>query len=325
VLVILSRNQGDEEENMAFRGFGYTVEVRGHAREPLRELDERLQALAEVGYTHAEIFIETWDVCIGGCVNSRQLVQLLEVLDAHRDHLSYTYHLPSQINLFDLADRDMHERLLQSGIEVGKAIGAESMVYHPGFRLRSAGGTSVAMFDLMARERETLLDLADRVANWSGHIAIETWIDTGGVGYSYAIWPELLAMQVETINHPAVGLCLDFGHVYIAARWYGFGFLQGVARLAPLTTHLHVADSMGIMDFANRNDPALGRGDLHLPLGWGVIPFEDVFSRFDFPKCSVFTLELRDRFFPHIDSDLVESKRLVSLGGSSSTSQSSSD
>ncbi len=278
-----------------------------------------MQALADTGYTHAEIWTTSSDVYVGGRVNSQQLAQLLAVLDKHRDHLNYTYHLPDHVNLFDLADRDMHERLLRSGIEVGKAMGSESMVYHPGWRPKPPAGTSVAMFDLMARERETLIPLADEVASWGSDIAIETWIDTGCyAGYSYAIWPELLATQVETINHPAVGLCLDIGHVYIAAHWYGFDFMQGVARLAPLTTHFHIADTMGIKDYENRQDPALGRGDLHLPLGWGVIPFEEVFSQFDFPRCSVFTLELRDRFFPYIDSVLAESKRLAGLRGTAS-------
>jgi len=303
---------------MTFQGFGYTLELHSEAREPFRELDERLQALADTGYTHAEIWTTSSDVYVGGQVNSQQFAQLLAVLDKHRDHLNYTYHLPDHVNLFDLADRDMHERLLRSGIEVGKAIGAESMVYHPGWRLKQPAGTSVAMFDLMARERETLIPLGDEVASWGSDIAIETWIDTGYAGYSYAIWPELLATQVETINHPAVGLCLDFGHLYIAARWYGFDFVQGVARLAPLTTHFHVQDTMGIKDYDNHQDPALGRGDLHLPLGWGVIPFEEVFSQIDFPKHPVFNVELRERFFPYIDSVLAESKRLAGLRGTAS-------
>jgi len=304
---------------MTFQGFGYTVEIHRETHELGKELDRRLQSLADAGYTHAEVFTDYSDLYVGGRVNSQQLARLLAVLDKHRHHLNYTYHLPGQVNLFDLADRHVHERLLRSGIEVGKAIGAESMVYHPGCRLRPSAGTSVAMFDLMARERETLIPLADKVASWGSDIAIETWIDTGCyAGYSYATWPELLATQVETINHPAVGLCLDFGHLYIAARWYGFDFMQGVARLAPLTTHFHVQDSMGIVDYDGRRDPALGRGDLHLPPGWGDIPLEKVFSQFDFPRCPVFMVELPDRFFPLIDGILADARRLARLRSAAS-------
>ena len=158
-----------------------------------------------------------------------------------------------------------------------------------------------------------MLSLADEVAGWGGHIAIETWIDTGSAGYSYALWPEMLATQVETINHPAVGVCLDFMHLYISARWYGFDYMQGVARLAPLTTHFHMGDTVGIIDLKGHEDPALGQSDLALPPGWGVIPFDEVFRRFDFPKCPIFMIELRQRFIAHLDEILVESKRLAGL------------
>lgn len=296
---------------MPFQGFGFALWDFG----TIGELEKKLQALLDEGYTHAELDPTCLDVYLGGRVNQVQLTRLVGVLDKYRDRLGYTLHLPGQINLFDLADREMHTRLLHSGLEVGKAIGAESMVYHPGWRLRTPASTSLTMFELMAHEREILLPLADEVASWSGHIAIETWIDTSYAGYSYALWPEMLATQVETIDHPVVGVCLDFMHLYISARWYGFDYMQGVARLAPLTTHFHMGDTYGIMDFGGREDPALGQGDLALPPGWGVIPFEEVFSKFDFPKCSVFMLELQQRFIAHLDEILAESKRLANLRG----------
>ncbi len=294
---------------MPFQGFGFALWVFGS----LRELEEKLQLLIDAGYTHAEVEPSGLDVYLGGRVNQVQLTRLVHVLDKYRDQLGYTMHLPGQVNLFDLADQEMHERLLRSGLEVGKAIGAESMAYHPGWRPTPPAGTSLPMFELMARERDVLLPLADEVASWGGHIAIETWIDTSNAGYSYALWPEMLATQVETSNHPAVGVCLDVMHLYSASCWYGFDFIQGVARLAPLTTHFHMGDTYGIMDLGGREDPALGQGDLALPPGWGDIPFDELFSQFDFPKCSVFMLELRQRFLANLDEILSESKRLAGL------------
>jgi sugar phosphate isomerase/epimerase len=297
---------------MPFSKLGYALSGEGSPQ----ALDDQLQSLVDNGCDYAEIDGGPWDAWIGGRVNRYQLNRLLGVLDKHRDHLSYTLHLPGQVNLFDLADRDVHERLLRSGIEVGRAIRAESMVYHPGWRTIPPAGTSVSLFDLMSQERATLRGLADEVATWGSHIAIETWIDTKsryGYGYSYGLWPELLAIQVETIDHPAVGLCLDFVHTYIAARWYGFDFMKGIARLAPLVTHLHVADTIGVKDFTNYEDPGLGRGDLALPPGWGIIPFDEVFSQISFPECRFLTLELRDRFFVHLEYVLAETRRLASL------------
>lgn len=294
---------------MPFQGFGFAIwDFRS-----IQELEEKLKSLIDNGYTYAEIEPSSLDVYLCGHINQGQLTHLVDALDKYRHQLRYTLHLPAQVNLFDLADKEIHERLLHSSLELGKAIGAELMVYHPGFRPTPPAGPSLTMFELMAREREILLPLADEVARWDGQIAIETWIDTGSAGYSYAIWPELLATQVETINHPAVGVCLDFMHLYIAACWYGFDFLDGVAHLAPLTTHVHVGDTFGIMDVRGREDPVLGQKDLALPPGWGIIPLDEVFSQFDFPKCSIFMLELRQRFIVHLENALVESKRLVNL------------
>ncbi|MCZ6710991.1 MAG: sugar phosphate isomerase/epimerase [Gammaproteobacteria bacterium] len=294
---------------MPFQGFGFALWHSGS----FRALEEKLQSLIDAGYSHAEVEPSGLDVYLGGRVNPVQLSRLVDVLDKYRDQLGYTLHLPGQVNLFDLADQEMHERLLRSGLEVGKAIGAESMAYHPGWRPPPPAGTSLPMFELMTRERDILLPLADEVAQWGGHIAIETWIDTSYAGYSYALWPEMLATQVETSDHPAVGVCLDVMHLYISSRWYGFDFIQGVARLAPLTTHFHIGDTYGIMDFAGREDPALGQGDLALPPGWGDIPLDELFGQFDFPKCSVFMLELRPRFIAHLDEMLSECKRLAGL------------
>ena len=294
---------------MPFQGIGFSLWDFGS----LRELEQKLQSLIDAGYTHAEVEPSGLDVYLGGRVNHGQLTRLADVLERYTDHLGYTLHLPGQVNLFDLADKEMHERLLRSGLEVGKAIGAESMVYHPGRRPTPPAGTSLPMFELMAHEREVLLPLADEVARWGGHIAIETWIDTSYTGYSYALWPEMLATQVETTDHPAVGVCLDLMHLYVASCWYGFDFMQGVGRLAPLTTNLHIGDTYGIMDFGGGENPALGQGDLALPPGWGVIPLDEVFSQFNFPKCSVFMLELRQRFIAHLDEILSESKRLAGL------------
>ena len=89
--------------------------------------------------------------------------------------------------------------------------------------------------------------------------------------------------------------------------------MQGVARLAPLTTHFHMGDTVGIIDLKGYEEPALGQSDLSLPPGWGVIPFDEIFSRFDFPKCPIFMVELRHRFIEHLDEILFESKRLAGL------------
>lgn len=78
--------------------------------------------------------------------------------------------------------------------------------------------------------------------------------------------PGPLALLMEALDDPNVGICLDLGH------WHSFGGGAGkrdldrwVETLAPWIRHLHLHD----------ND---GSSDLHLGLGKGTIPWSELFS-----------------------------------------------
>lgn len=294
-----------------FSGFGYAVEDRGDPR----ALDEMLRAVSAAGFTHAEIDAGLWDVLLGGRINGRELARYVEVLDRHRGDIRYTLHGANDLNLFDTTERELHERLLRASLELAKAVGAEAMAYHPGVRLKPPAGASIHMLELMKYEREALAAIADEVSSWGGRIGVETWYAVGDVGYSYAIFPDQLAAQVEAIDHPAIGVCLDFGHLFLAAHWFGFDYLEGVARLAPVVNHFHLHDVFGIL--TESESAELGYGDLHLPPGWGAIPFDDLFSTIAFPRSPVFMIELvrgrKTRFLVHLDDMLSECRRLASL------------
>ena len=63
--------------------------------------------------------------------------------------------------------------------------------------------------------------------------------------------------------------------------------------------HLHINDNYGKFDPlspASKN-VALGYGDLHLPIGWGKIPYEDVFRLIKRTyKHGLYLLEIDDEF-----------------------------
>src|SRR5205085_4438011 len=157
------------------------------------------------------------------------------------------------------------------------ALSVEVAVVHPGWRV---AGSAEPLAEVLAAEGEVLAALGAQAQDWGGRVAVETWYSVGASGYSYAAWPEQLAAHVERVAHPAVGACLDFSHLFLASEWFGFDFLDGVRRLAPLASHLHVQDAFGIS--ADVEVPALGIGDLHLPPGWGTVPLADAFAAGDF-------------------------------------------
>jgi sugar phosphate isomerase/epimerase len=155
-----------------------------------------------------------------------------------------------------------------------------------------------------------LAALAAQAEAWRGRIAVETWYSIGAE-YSYAVWPEQLAAQVETVAHPGIGVCLDFSHLFLASEWFGFDFLDGVRRLAPLSAHLHLQDTFGWSH--EQNVPALGLGDLHLPPGWGRVPLAEAFAAGDFAGEPVVMVELlADRFVAQLEHALASARALAS-------------
>ena len=93
---------------------------------------------------------------------------------------------------------------------------------------------------------------------------------------------ESIIRQLEAIDHPSVSMTLDVAHLYIAANTLDFDYLEAVENAAPWVKHLHANDNFGHLDrgfYDSGNCIAFGESDLHLPPGWGRIPYQEVFAR----------------------------------------------
>jgi len=108
--------------------------------------------------------------------------------------------------------------------------------------------------------------------------------------------PSRLAYELAQIDHPNIRCCLDVSHAYINCGFHGRDLLEELTPLAPFAEHLHLHDSFGrpndIRTVSRSERIAYGLGDLHLPLGWGAIPWNAIFSELSFPKTPVMMLEL---------------------------------
>jgi sugar phosphate isomerase/epimerase len=108
--------------------------------------------------------------------------------------------------------------------------------------------------------------------------------------------------QIQAVDHPAVRMTLDLAHLHIAAHAVGFDYLDAVAEAAPYVAHLHLNDNFGKLDagFDDEGDQApYGEADLHLPPGWGSIPFAEAFARLDSFSGDII-IELKHRYRAHI-------------------------
>ena len=117
---------------------------------------------------------------------------------------------------------------------------------------------------------------------------------------AYGADPRSLADQLQRTNHPHVGGCLDFGHAFLSAPVLGFNYLKAIEAFSEQVWHLHLHDNFGIPDQRTQADAgnrlALGIGDLHMPMGWGDIPWADVLPRMRFRPDTYAMIELSGRF-----------------------------
>ena len=58
---------------------------------------------------------------------------------------------------------------------------------------------------------------------------------------------------------------------------------------------IEAEEHRNVMYILHPNKLSYGNGDVHLPLGWGSIPFEEVFSKIKLPNNATFNFELQER------------------------------
>ncbi len=256
-----------------------------------------LEPAKSAGADFVEIWLEDLGVILGGVLDETRLEPLRELLlDAD---LGYTVHAPLEVNLMDLTAPEIQRSILMSSVRFAGEIGAGTVVCHAGQRL-AARDARFRLKDQLAAERESLGEIGDLAEALGVTVAVENFYPDrpvlGGAAYDYSVWPSELAEQIDAVDHPAVGVCLDVGHAALAAGAFGFDLFEECAAVAPLVRHIHLHDNLGKtdpgIDPASYGDRIFGTGDLHLPPGVGTIPLEGLFGRLDFPADPACCVEL---------------------------------
>jgi len=132
--------------------------------------------------------------------------------------------------------------------------------------------------------------------------------------YNYGTKIEELVDQVKKIDRENVGITFDFGHAFLASKYYHFNFLNSVKLALPYIKHVHIHDCFGkpkvSYEEQDINLIQFGIGDLHMPIGWGVIPYNKIFrllKNYDGVLC----LELKPRYKKFYSYSLQRVKELV--------------
>ncbi len=293
----------------------------------LEVLEHDLTLFQRVGFDYVEIPVHGVDAILGGKLNERRVKEVQEILA--RFDLQYTVHSPDPLNLCDVGGKrrshfqarcrlDLQKAVFRASLEFTEAIGAEIMVYHGGATNppnNNSEEAGLSVERLKEIEREALSELASFAATLGIVIGVE---NIGSTSYSARIAE--LVEQVREINHPNVGITLDFGHAYLTARHLGYDFLEAVELAAPYIVHTHVHDNFGRMVALPHDDvpyihtAPFGVNDMHLPPGWGEIPYREVFSCLKDYQ-GVVLMELKPRYGPYFEEALQETRRLLAEGG----------
>lgn len=298
-------------------GIGLAVNYDVRSGKRLADLGSALNNLAAIGFSHAELSAKGLGVIFAGRLHPVRLAMLRESLADCRIRVTVHGSAVSSARIGNLVDvsTPAQRDAVVADLELAGAIGAEVLVYHSGM-LRYFYGDDRALAAGMAAERDALRALGDEAGRLGVRLAVEN-IDPVGIYVArrgYGLRLDVLAEQVQAINHPQVGVCLDVGHAFLASRYLDWDYLAAIKEIASMVCHVHLNDNYGQTELdgdADINEKlALGNGDLHLPPGWGAIPLRDVFA-VDFPQQPTVILELRPHFEEHLAEALATTRDLL--------------
>jgi len=277
----------------------------------LRNLLDRFK---EAGFTAVEIPVHGLECILRGILRKTRTREVRKILESYP--FSYTVHGPDPLNLTDPFEPDIHDAALRASIEFTREIGATLVVYHGSF-LTTKRSVPVKKSDIFKEEVDRLKAAGEYAEKNGVILAVENIFRQRKDEYTYRINPKDLARVIGAVDSPSVGICFDFGHAYISAHEEGFSFIEAVRAALPYLVHVHIHDNFGVPN-PNGMKPldafVLGMGDLHLPPGWGTIPYKDIFPEVLTRYSGVFLFELQPRFSDHYE-DAIQWARGIRMNG----------
>ncbi len=289
-------------------GTGFNVGTRNGE---FAQLEADMRANADMGVDTIEIGVTALDLIAGGRI-IRERHEALVALTKQFD-FRYTVHGLVSSNFMDPVTQRYQIDAAKALVEVCNSIGSGILVHHSG-NLRADAIADWAGADEL--EREALTELADFARPHGVRIALENIFTTEPGQYRQT--PSEVAATVKAVNHPNVVALIDFSHAYIEATFKGLDFHAEIAAMAPVAGHLHVHDSFGrpqgfYRGYHLQENTALGIGDLHMPLGWGDIAWERIFSDLTFLPGTVLMMEIGDRYRREQPDSLRRARDLIAL------------
>lgn len=300
-------------------------------------LEQLLSKYEATGFDGVEISVPGLNAIRGSTFVESEAARVRQMVCAHG--LDVTLHSPNALNLIR---NERHPQVMDAMLRLAEALRATRIVYHSAqiavrdpYRHLAPLPSDAELRAMWERETEALITVGRRAADMGIALCVENrdphlWevsaLATHGkpaaelARYHQGMRLDLLARQMEAVNLPNVGICLDVGHAFLAAPyWPDPDYLAAIRACARWVNHLHFHDNFGNPDDDSETIGerlVFGEADNHMPPGWGRIPLSEVLAALrDADYDGLLVLELRPRYLPYLEEALAATQRLLRQAG----------
>jgi sugar phosphate isomerase/epimerase len=276
-------------------------------------LREMLDYFQKLGIEAIEVPVHGLNVIRNGVLDRKLMREAVSIIQGY--DFSYGIHAPDPVNLMHTVFGELHKSVLRSTLEFASEINAPVVVCHAGQYISNnefpmhhkSSITEDEQTHLLAVEAAALREVSMEFPSIT--IAVENARPyLMHSPYCYAERTEALRRQIFHVARENVGVTLDVGHLYLAAKLYGFDLIQELSHIEDIIVHCHIHDNFGIPTYYHEKEQThllpFGRGDCHMPVGWGEIPIGQILSRFIAGFEGMLVLELRGRYHDAIQESV---------------------
>lgn len=255
----------------------------------LEQFAAALETASKFDIDNIEVAPELGPVLIGGKLNPYCIKEIKSIMSNYS--FKYSVHCPDMQNMRDIDNIEMQHNIFKSSLEFTKEIGGNIYVAH--FSKQSKDESIEKVFE------EGMAQMAEYAEKLGVIIGVEN-IEIERI--------EPVLKLIRSINMKNLQMTFDFAHSFLASKLFGYDFIESVRMAKPYMKHIHIHDNLGIFDpdrLVDRQRPLKyrltdGKGDLHLPVGWGCIPYKEVFEIIKDSYTGIYLLEndvgLSDKF-----------------------------
>lgn len=183
-------------------------------------------------------------------------------------------HAPYIVNLAqpDPEKRDFAVRFLTNEVKITAAIGAKSMVLHPGAHV---GGGIDSGVELIA---EGINKIIENTKELDVVIALETMAGKGTeVGSRFE---EIKAIIDRVQDQSRIGVCMDSCHINDA----GYDIIHSYQEVMNEFDNIVGFDKLRVLHINDSKNPMGARKDRHENIGYGTLGFETLMQFFNDPR-----------------------------------------